>query len=133
MAISVAARMALPVKGGVRLVMASQPSNVVLGASGIAIHGMPAGTATAWCSHRSSLPTNNRLAPLCSSTKRMVSAVSVGKMATVVQPAIQMANSAIKKWAQFFDRMATRAPGSKPWDLRWFAIRRAWSMVCAQV
>ena len=63
----------------------------------------------------------------------MVSAVSVGKIATVVQPDIQMANSAMKKWAQFFDRIAMRAPGSKLRLLMKAAIRRAWSIVCRQV
>jgi len=32
-------------------------------------------------------------------------------MATVVPPAIQTANSAMKKWAQFLESMAMRAPG----------------------
>jgi len=38
---------------------------------------------------------------------------SIGKMATVVPPAIQMANSAMMKCAQFLDKMATLAPGAK--------------------
>jgi hypothetical protein len=59
----------------------------------------------------------------------MVSAVSVGKIATVVQPAIQMANSAMKKCAQFLDKMPTRAPVSTPCALMYAAMRRAWSIV----
>ena len=82
------------------------------------MHGMPAGTPLACCGQVSSLPMNSRLASLSSSTKRTVSAVSVGKIATVVPPAIQIASSAMKKCAQFFDRMAMRAPGARPSDLQ---------------
>ncbi len=75
------------------------------------MQGRLAGTPDACCGQVSSLPTNSRLASLSSSTKRTVSAVSVGKIATVVPPAIQIASSAMKKCAQFFDRIAMRAPG----------------------
>ena len=100
--------------GAVLAISASQPSNCVGGASGSAIHGRPSGTPPACCSQVSSLPTNSSLASLCSSKKRSVSAPSVGKIATVVQPAIQIANSAVKKCAQFFDRMATWQPAPSP-------------------
>ena len=63
----------------------------------------------------------------------MVSARSVGKIATVVPPAIQMASSAMKKWAQFFDRIATQSPGWMPWDTRCAAMLRASSITRAQV
>jgi hypothetical protein len=57
----------------------------------------------------------------------------VGKIATVVPPDIQMASSAIMKCAVFLDRMAMRAPGSKPRPFRWVAMRRAWSIIWRQV
>ncbi len=133
MARSSAARCGRPGSGGVRAVMASQVSNSVFGASGRAMQGSSAGTPGCCCGQVSSLPTKSRLAPLCSSTKRTVSAVSVGKIATVVWPAIQMASSAMMKCAQFFDRMAMRAPGSNPRCCRCAAMRRAWSSTWAQV
>ena len=54
-------------------------------------------------------------------------AVSVGKIATVVPPAIQIASSAMKKCAQFFDRMAMRAPGFWPLPPRTGSTAR-WEM-----
>jgi hypothetical protein len=63
----------------------------------------------------------------------MLSAVSVGKIATVVPPAIQMASSAMKKCALFLASIAMRAPGGSCSDCRCAAMRRAWSSVCAQV
>ena len=74
-----------------------------------------------------------KLAPLCSSTYFTVSADSVGKMATVVLPDIQMASSAMMKCAVFLDKIATRAPGSSPRDFRCVAMRRAWSIIWRQV
>jgi len=63
----------------------------------------------------------------------MVSGPSVGKIATVVPPAIQMASSAMKKCAQFFDRIATCEPSPMPRERRWAAMRRAWSTTSPQV
>ena len=62
-----------------------------------------------------------------------MSAFSVGKIATVVQPPIQIASSAMTKWAQFFDSIATRAPRGRPCACRCAAMRRAWSTTWAQV
>ena len=39
----------------------------------------------------------------------------------------------MSQWAQFLDRMATRAPGPKFNDLRWAAMRRTWSATSRQV
>ena len=47
---------------------------VLLGAKGNAIRGMSAGTPATCLSHVSNLPTNSKLAPLCSSTYFTVSA-----------------------------------------------------------
>ena len=63
----------------------------------------------------------------------MVSDFSVGKIATVVNPPIQMASSAMKKWAQFLESIATRSPGWRPRLRRWAAIRRASSTTWRQV
>ena len=54
-------------------------------------------------------------------------------MATVVAPAIQIASSAMKKCAQFLDRIAMRAPGSKPCVRRCAAMREAWFTTSSQV
>ncbi len=63
----------------------------------------------------------------------IVSGPSVGKIATVVPPAIQIASSAMKKCAQFFDRIATWAPSPMPCERRCAAIRRACPTTSAQV
>ena len=133
MAMSSGLRCGLPAIGSLALTIASQVSNVFFGAKGKAMHGRPAGMPGICCAHVSSLPTNNRLAPLCSSTYFTVSADSVGKMATVVPPDIQIASSAIMKCAVFFDNIAMRTPGSKPRELRCVAMRRAWSIIWRQV
>jgi len=122
---SAGARCGLPAIGEFVLTMASQVSKVGCGASGKEMHGSPAGTPGICCAQVSSLPTNKRRAPLCSSTYFTVSTDSVGKIATVVPPDIQIASSAIIKCAVFFDRMAIREPGSNPRDVRCVAMRRA--------
>ena len=118
MAMSLAARVGRPPNGAVVATMSSQALKLLepasIGDSGKAIQGKPSGTAACCCGQVSSLPTNKRLASLWFNTKRTLAAVSVGKMATVVPPAIQMANSAIKKCALFLASMATLAPGAKP-------------------
>ncbi|MBL9111248.1 MAG: hypothetical protein JNM74_18330 [Myxococcales bacterium] len=93
----------------------------------------PSGTPGSCFGQESSLPTKSTLASLCSSTNLTVSALSVGKMATVVKPPIQMASSAMKKCAQFFERSATRSPGERPRERRWVAIRRASPITSFQV
>ena len=62
----------------------------------------------------------------------MVSAASVGYSGTDTWPAIQIAQSLISQWAQFFDRMAMRLPGGKPKDCRCAAMRRVSSITSRQ-
>ena len=44
-----------------------------------------------------------------------------------------MAKSVISHQAVFLLISATRSPGWMPWACRWLAMRRAWSMIWAQV
>ena len=97
------------------------------------MHGRLAGTPGCISAQSSSLPTKSSLDSLCCRIWRTVSAASVGYSGTETYPAIQMAMSAINQWAQFFDRIAMREPGSKPSDFRWAAMRRVWSAISAQV
>ena len=64
--------------------MASQVSSSVLGARGKVTRGIDAGTPGSCFAQVSSLPMKRNFASECSSTNWMVSALSVGKMATVV-------------------------------------------------
>ena len=133
MAKSVGARAMSPINGAVWLTTSSHFVKALLGAKGKAMQGKFVGTKGACNGHVSSLPTNKKLASLWSNTKRMVSPDSVGKMATVVPPAIQMANSAMMKCAQFFERIATRSPGFNFCACRYAAIERACRMVSCHV
>ena len=63
----------------------------------------------------------------------IVPAASVGYSGTETKPAIQIAKSAISHQAQFFDRIAMRAPGSKPCCCRKAAIRRDSSTMSFQL
>ena len=129
---SVGARATRPSMGGVRAMISSQLSPV-FGPIGMEMRLTPSGTPGSCAAQVSSLPTRSTFASLCSSTKRMVWAPSVGKMATVVKPPIQMASSPMKKCAQFLVSMATRSPGFRPRLFRWAAMRRASFITCAQV
>ncbi len=97
------------------------------------MHGMPGGMPGAICSKPSSLPTNSRRDSLCSRIWRIVCAVSVGYSGTETWPAIQIARSLISQCAQFFDRIAMREPGGKPYERRCAAMRRVSSATRFQV
>ena len=78
-------------------------------------------------SQPSSLPRKQAAASLWVRIWPMLAGASVGYKGTDTQSAIQMARSLISHQAQFFDRIATFAPGSQPCALRCVAMRRTWS------
>ncbi len=122
-----------PVSGSVSFTIASQVLYEVSGARGRATRGIDAGTPGSCFDQVSSLPTKRSFASLCSSTYLIVSALSVGKIATVVNPPIQIASSARKKWAQFLVSIATLSPRWSPCACSHAATRLAWSRPCFQV
>ncbi len=97
------------------------------------MHGSPAGTPPFMPPQPSSLPTNSSRASLCSRIWRTVSAASVGYSGTETCPAIQIAQSVIIQWAQFFEISAILLPGARPRPCRYAAMRRVSSSACRHV